>query len=82
MILTQAGATRWVDPLKEVDHLMNHQAATTLAPEDLRAELQALSSLAVTVLTEHTNDADLCAVCGCAWPCDLAVLADHNLAAL
>jgi hypothetical protein len=46
------------------------------------AELEALSSLAVTVLNEHTNDADLCAVCGSAWPCEQAVLAEHNLAAL
>lgn len=41
--------------------------------------LGALLSLAVTVLNEHTNDAGLCVACGCAWPCEPAVLAEHNL---
>ena len=45
------------------------------------ADCEALSSLTVTVLNEHTNHADLCATCGCAWPCERAVLADHNVAA-
>ncbi len=41
--------------------------------------LEALSSLAVTILNEHTDDADnLCVVCGSAWPCELVVLAEHN----
>lgn len=35
----------------------------------LVADLGALSSLAVAVLNEHTNHADLRATCGCAWPC-------------
>lgn len=64
--------------LKEVDHLMKHQAATTLAPKRLPTELEALSSLAVTVLSEHTNQADLCAVCGSAWPCERVMLAEHS----
>lgn len=29
------------------------------------------------VMNEHTNDHDLCAVCGSAWPCERVVLADH-----
>ena len=45
-------------------------------------DLGALSSLAVAVLNEHTNQAGLCAVCGSAWPCEQASLAEHNLAAL
>ena len=82
MILAHGGATPLGRPLKEVDHLMKHQAATTVAPKHLPTELEALSPLAVTVLNEHTNDADLCAVCGSAWPCEQAVLAEHNVAAL
>lgn len=45
-------------------------------------ELEALVSLATRALNEHTNDAVLCAVCGSAWPCERAVLAEHNLAAV
>ena len=33
-------------------------------------------------LDEHTNQAGLCAVCGTAFPCDSAVLAEHNVALL
>ncbi len=57
---------------------MKHQAATTLAAKRLPTELEAPSSLAVTVPNEHTNQADLCAVCGSAWPCERVVLAEHN----
>ncbi|MGH3940126.1 MAG: hypothetical protein ACRDTG_16130 [Pseudonocardiaceae bacterium] len=49
---------------------------------DLPAVLGVLSSLAVTVLLEHTNEDGLCAVCRGTWPCQPVVLADHNLAAL
>jgi hypothetical protein len=42
--------------------------------------LDRLSALASTVMNTHGNDADLCAVCGSAWPCESVVLADHNLA--
>lgn len=55
---------------------MNRQAPDTVSPE-----FEALISLATRALNEHTNDADLCAVCGFAWPCEFAVLAEHNLAA-
>jgi hypothetical protein len=34
-------------------------------------DLGPLSLLAVTVLNEHTNDANL-------WPCERVVLAEHN----
>ncbi|MDQ3762559.1 MAG: hypothetical protein M3460_13080 [Actinomycetota bacterium] len=49
--------------------------------EPVPPELEALISLAAGALNTHTNDADLCAVCGCAWPCERAVLAEHNLSA-
>lgn len=51
-------------------------------PQPLPPELEALISLATRVLNEHTNQAGLCALCGCAWPCESAVLAEHNLAAV
>ncbi|KWX02437.1 hypothetical protein [Carbonactinospora thermoautotrophica] len=41
-----------------------------------------LSTIASQVLNEHVNDAGLCAVCGSAFPCGRAVLAEHNLASL
>lgn len=46
---------------------------------DTDREFSALTSLATRTLNTHINDADLCAVCGCAWPCERAVLAEHNL---
>ena len=58
---------------------MTGQEATTA---NLLVHLGTLSSLAVAVLTEHTNDRGLCAVCRYAWPCELVALADHNLAVL
>ncbi|MBM7168612.1 hypothetical protein JQK87_09330 [Streptomyces sp. G44] len=39
-----------------------------------------LHQLATVVLNGHTNDLGLRAVCGCAFPCARAVLAEHNLA--
>jgi hypothetical protein len=57
---------------------MKQQSAATAAVEGLPAGLEALSSLAVTVLNEHVNAARRCAVCGCVWPCELVLLADHN----
>ncbi|MGH4016228.1 MAG: hypothetical protein ACRDSL_20355 [Pseudonocardiaceae bacterium] len=45
-------------------------------------ELERLCSTAALVLNEHVNDADLCAVCGSAWPCERVRLAEHNLAVL
>jgi hypothetical protein len=62
--------------------MSSQQVVPPVATTDLRAEFAALSSVAVAVLTEHTDDRGLCAVCRCAWPCAQVVLADHNLAAL
>jgi len=50
--------------------------------ESVQAELEYLAQLATVVLNEHTNRAGLCATCGTTFPCDSAVLAEHNLALL
>ena len=44
-----------------------------------RAEERALRALATRVINDHVDDCGLCAVCGSAFPCELAVLAEHNL---
>lgn len=49
---------------------------------DQPAALERLALLATTVLCDHVNDHNLCAVCGSAWPCERVVLAEHNLAVL
>ncbi|MFD8611977.1 hypothetical protein [Streptomyces sp. NPDC059631] len=54
--------------------------AETITEADIGSEVEALHQLATVVLNEHTNADDLCAVCGCAFPCAQAVLAEHNLA--
>jgi len=46
--------------------------------ESVRAGIQHLGRLATTVRNEHGNDCGLCAVCQVAFPCELAVLAEHN----
>lgn len=43
-------------------------------------ELMALLALATRVINDHVDDGGLCAVCGSAFPCERAVLAEHNLA--
>ena len=56
---------------------------TGVYPVDrLVAEIEHLAQLASVVLNEHTNNQGLCAVCGCEFPCDSAVLAEHNVALL
>jgi hypothetical protein len=52
----------------------------TIAEADAGSEVAALHLLASEVLNEHRSDHGLCAVCGCAFPCERAVLAEHNLA--
>ncbi len=47
---------------------------------DFPTELEILRGTAAVVLNEHTNDYGLCAVCGSAFPCERALLAEHNLA--
>jgi len=62
--------------------MSSHETAPPLTGGTLPVELEVLSSLAVTVLNEHTDQAGRCAVCGSAWPCESVLLADHNLAML
>jgi hypothetical protein len=58
-------------------------SSNRLYPADnVAAEIEHLAQLATFVLNEHTNDEGLCAMCGCAFPCDSAVLAEHNVALL
>lgn len=52
----------------------------TITATEPVTEVEALLRLASQVINEHTNDHGLCAVCGCAFPCERAVLAEHNLA--
>jgi len=42
-------------------------------------EFEALRALASRVINEHVDYDGLCAVCGSAFPCGRAVLAEHNL---
>jgi len=42
-------------------------------------EFEALRGLATRVINEHVDDDGLCAVCGSAFPCERAALAEHNL---
>jgi len=53
---------------------------TTPAAERFPPEVLQLLSIATRVINEHVNEHDLCAVCGSAWPCERAVVAEHNLA--
>ena len=46
------------------------------------SDLERLAQLAIAVLNQHINDNGLCAVCGCDFPCESAVLAEHNTALL
>lgn len=58
-----------------------HQSDTATPEHDPAArELEVMISLATQAINAHTNDAGLCAACGYAWPCQHAVLAEHNLA--
>jgi len=51
--------------------------------ETVQAHIQHLGQLATAVLNEHVNDCGWCAACrGVPFPCDLAVLAEHNMALL
>ncbi len=61
--------------------MSSQDTASPLTGGHLPASLEASSSLTVRVLNTHTDHTGLCVVCGCAWPCERAVLAEHNLAA-
>ena len=47
----------------------------------LDTEIEKLAQLASIVINQHTNHHGVCAICGSAFPCDRAILAEHNLAA-
>jgi hypothetical protein len=57
-------------------------AAGLQATDSLVAEIEHLAQIASVVLNVHINQEGLCAVCGCAFPCESAVLAEHNVALL
>ncbi|MGH4013763.1 MAG: hypothetical protein ACRDSL_07480 [Pseudonocardiaceae bacterium] len=44
--------------------------------------LELMRALALSVLSEHTEEAGLCAVCGSAWLGERVVVATHNLAVI
>ena len=52
----------------------------TLLDTYIDTQIEQLAHLASSVINEHVNQGGVCAVCGCAFPCDRAVLAEHNLA--
>lgn len=56
--------------------------ATNSNPDLAPGLRDALSSVAITVLGEHSDVAGLCAACGSVWPCERAITAAHNLAVL
>lgn len=54
---------------------------TTPATGRFPPEMLQLLKLATRIIDEHINEQGLCAICGSAWPCERAVVAEHNLAA-
>ncbi len=58
------------------------QHPTSQAPGPLPPELMRMLATASREITVHGEDRGLCVVCTCAWPCERAVLAAHNLAVL
>jgi hypothetical protein len=62
---------------------MQAQGPATAVPEDhYPPELWRLCLTAVSVLSEHIDVDGLCVICAVVWPCELARLAEHNLALL
>ncbi|MGH7867173.1 MAG: hypothetical protein ACREP9_05960 [Candidatus Dormibacteraceae bacterium] len=67
------------------DHLLCTPEGVSMhprQPDPAPPELAALIGRAAHVLNTHASHDGLCAICGCAWPCERAALAEHNLAAL
>ena len=46
------------------------------------SEFAHLCAVATREINEHVSDDGLCVICGSVWPCERAVLAEHNLAVL
>jgi hypothetical protein len=63
---------------------MEHGNAGLTATEDqhVSAAMARLSVLAAQEITSHTCKDGMCVICGTAWPCERAELAEHNLALL
>jgi hypothetical protein len=77
----QPAATPAVEGLPAGLEALSSLTVTVLPPASnspVQGDLGALSSLAVRVLSERTNQAGRCAACGSAWPSSLT---EHNLAA-
>jgi hypothetical protein len=53
-----------------------------LSPDGMAADLEHLAQVAATVLDSHVNELGRCAACGHTFPCELAMLAEHNMALL
>ena len=61
---------------------MDYQQADVPASgtDACQPQMARLRTVAVGVLNSHASDHGRCAVCAAEWPCDRAVLAEHNLA--
>lgn len=60
----------------------NQAAPAVAASAEVSTALRQLCATATGVLATHLDEAGVCVMCGCAWPCEIAVLAETNLAAL
>jgi len=61
---------------------MNRRATEVRRPADLPTDLEQLRGRAIRAINEHTNDGGHCTSCASTWPCERALVAEHNLAAL
>lgn len=63
-------------------HAASRAHPAGLADHSLPPPLQRLLKTAQEEIDRHVNDCGLCAVCGSAFPCDRAALADLALSAM
>jgi hypothetical protein len=63
---------------------MTRNNATGMIPvrDPLPVVLELMRALAISVLIEHSDEAELCVKCRSAWPCEPVVVATHNLAVI
>jgi len=66
--------------MREILHTRN--ANSPSMQDVILPELVQLLATAQHELDDHVNDHSLCSICGSAWPCERAVLADLALPAL
>ena len=50
-----------------------------MSSHSLEADLRSLASRAARTMRDHTSHDGQCDTCGVVWPCEPAILADHNL---